>query len=213
MTSFIRMFSFAEGDGDDEDVEREQPPRPQWFGPPEDELGAAVPLGLVVARSDKGVVALQHVTVYSTGLSFDVIAGARGLTGAQSSRLFHEQHMFDEDEDPPPGFLRLGIELPGGARVSNLAGRMGRRRRLMKPDEEPDGPIFMEAGGGGGSAGGGSVRMNPGFWLWPLPGPGTMRVFCEWPSVEIPLSTVELETAELLGASERVVPLWPPSAG
>lgn len=213
MSNFIRLFSFAEDDGEDEDVEREQPPRPQWLAPPEDELGAAVSLGLVVARSDMGVVALPHVTVYSTGLSLDVVAVARGLTDAQSSRLFHEQHLFEQGEEPPSGFLRIGLELPDGARVSNLGGRMGRRRRLMKPDEEPDGPIFMEAGGGGGSAGGGHVSMNPGFWLWPLPGPGTMRVFCEWPVVEIPLSTVDVDTAELIAATERIVPLWPASTG
>ena len=207
------MFSFDDGDGHDEDPEREQPLRPQWFGPPEDELGAVVPLGLVVGRSDNGLVALQHATVYSTGLSFDVIAAARGLTDAQSSRLFHEQHLFEEDEEPPPGFLRIGLELPDGARVSNLGGRMNRRRHFLKPDEEPDGPVFMETGGGGGSAGGGGVRMNPGFWLWPRPGQGTVRVFCEWPIVEIPLSTVDVDTPELIAATERVVPLWPAPTG
>src|SRR5207248_8085437 len=158
------MFSLADGEGDDEDVEREPPQMPPWFGPPDDELGAVVPLGLVIARSENGVVALSHATVYSTGLVLDVIAEARGLSNSQSHRLFHEQHLFEEDEEPASGFLRLGLELRGGERVSNLGGRMA-RRRFMKPDDEPDAPVFMEHGGGGGSGGQGGVRMNHGFWL------------------------------------------------
>jgi hypothetical protein len=206
-SSFVQMFSLDDGEDDDEDVEREPPQMPPWFGPPDDELGAVVPLGLVIARSENGVVALSHATVYSTGLVLDVIAEARGLSNSQSHRLFHEQHLFEEDEEPASGFLRLGLELPGGERVSNLGGRMA-RRRFMKPDDEPDAPVFMEHGGGGGSGGQGGVRMNPGFWLWPHPEAGAMRVFCEWPVVGISLSTVDIDVAELVGAAERVVPLW-----
>ena len=206
-SNFVQMFSFAEGEGDDEDFEREPSPMPPWFGPPDDELGAVVALGLILGRTEKGVVALSHATVYSTGLALDVIAVARGLSNSQSNRLFHEQHLFEEGEEPPSGFLRIGLELPDGTRVSNLGGRMG-RRSLMKPDEEPGRPVLMERGGGGGSAGQGRVRMNPGFWLWPHPGPGAMRVFCEWPIVEISLSTVDVDAAELVAAGERVVPLW-----
>jgi hypothetical protein len=206
-SNFIEMFAFDDSEDADEASEREPPHRPPWFGPPEDELGAAVPLGLVIARSDKGVVALSHAIVYSSGLTLDVIAAARGLSNSQSNRLFHEQHVFEEGEEPPSGFLRIGLELPDGERVSNLGGRMG--RRFMKPDEEPDGPVFMPVGGGGGSGGQGRVRMNPAFWLWPRPEAGAMRVFCEWPVLEISLSTVEINTAELLAAAERIVSLWP----
>ncbi len=211
-SNFVQMFQFSGDDGDEDDADREPPRMSPWFGPPEDELGVAVPLGLVVGRSEEGVVALPHVTAYSTGVTFDVLAAARGLSNAQSNRLFHEQHLFEEGDEPPTGFLRIGLELPGGERVSNLGGRMG-RRRFMKPDEEPADPVFIEHGGAGGSAGGGRVIMRPGFWLWPLPEPGTIRVFCEWPVVEIPLSTVEIDGGVLVAAAKRVVPLWPaPSA-
>lgn len=208
MSSFIQMFSFDEDDGNEEDVEHEPRRMPPWFGPPEDELGAVVPLGLVAARSESGVVALSHATVYSTGLALDVIAAARGLSESQSNRLFHEQHLFEEGEEPPAGFLRIGLELPDGNRVSNLGGRMG-RRRFMKPDEEPDGPVLMEHGGGGGSGGGGRVRMHPAFWLWPRPESGAMRFFCEWPVAEIPLSFVDLDAGELEASAGRAVRLWP----
>ena len=206
------MFRLAgdDDDGDDGESERE-PPRIPWFGPPEDELGAVVPLGIVVGRSANGVVALRHGILHSTGLALDVLAAARGLSDAQANRLFHEQHLFEEDEEPAPGFLRIGLELPNGARVSNLGGR-AHRRHFMKPDEEPQGPVFLEHGGGGASSGGGRVSMNPGFWLWPLPEPGTIRVFCEWPVVEIPLSTVEIDGDMLRAAAGRIQPLWSESS-
>jgi hypothetical protein len=56
------MFYGPEGDGEDEEIEQEAPSLPPWMGPPEDELGAVVPLALVIGRSENGVVALRHAT-------------------------------------------------------------------------------------------------------------------------------------------------------
>ena len=185
-----------------------RPPRQApWMGPSEDELGVVVQLGLVIGRSENGVVALRHATVFGEGVAFDVVALARGLRKAQSSRLLHEQHMFDPEEGPSDAFLRVGMELPDGRRVSNLGGR---RARFASIEKQPDGPVFFEHGGGGGSGGDGRVRIQPAFWLWPLPGEGSIQVFCEWPAVEIPLSSVELVVAPLVEARSRVLPLWPP---
>ena len=52
--------------------------------------------------------------------------------------------------------------------------------------------------------------MHPAFW--PRHGSGAMRFFCEWPVVEIQLSTVGLYTNEFAAAAERVAPMWPESA-
>jgi hypothetical protein len=205
-SSFIQLFGVGDDDAEDEEVEEERPRLPTWFGPPDDELGVAVQLGVVVGRSGSGAVALRHATVYSNGVQLAVIAVARGVTNAQSSRLLHAQHRFEENGEPSAEFLRIGLELPGGERVSNLGGRTG--RRWPKPDEEPKGPVFFEQGGGGGSGGGRHTSLRPAFWLWPLPEPGTIRVSCEWPAVEIPLSTVEIDAGDLTAAAERAVPLW-----
>jgi hypothetical protein len=51
--------------------------------------------------------------------------------------------------------------------------------------------------------------MNHDYWVWPLPEPGTIRVSCEWPLVDIALSTVEIDGAALVDAATRVLPLWP----
>jgi len=201
MSGFVQMFSF---DGDD-DESPEEPTRPRWFGPPEDELGTVVPQGVVLARSERAVVALSHAVVYSTGISFEFLAVARGLARSEASRVFHEQHMFEEGE-LPDALLRIGFELADGGRVSNLGGWRA-HRKLMSPDAEPEGPVLLPHGGGGGQSSAGQVVMKPGYWLWPLPPAGPLRISCEWPFVDISLTTVELDGDPLRSAVTR--PLWP----
>jgi hypothetical protein len=177
---------------------------PVWFGPPSGELGVCVPLSVVVGRSEKGVVAIRHATAYSTGLTLDVVAAARGLSEREAQRLLHEQHFMGHEEEPAPSLLRLGIELADGSRASNLE----REHRFRRPDEQPQEPVLFQHGGGGGSAGAGRVEMHPGFWLWPLPPPGPVRVFVEWPAVEISLSSIDFDAQLLRDAAARSRGPW-----
>ncbi len=203
MRGFVEHFVIASPPRDTAPSEAEVTP-PVWFGPPEGELGVVVPQSLVVVRSTSGVVALRYVTAFSTGLLFDLVAAARGLKESRTQALFHEQHLSDPGEGLPDGFLRVGIEYPDGRQASNLAGRHG----FWHTDSEPDGPVLFQGGGGGGSAGSGRVWINPGYWLWPLPPAGSLRLFVEWPVVEIDLSSVELPCGPLLEAAARSEPLW-----
>jgi hypothetical protein len=176
---------------------------PGWFGPSDDELGVHVSLNAIVGRSENGVVALSHAVAHSNGLAFEFVAQARGLRGAQPNQIFHEQHMWQIDPNElPDGFLRIGLELPDGTRVSNLASR-----RNLDPHVQPSGSVLLQAGGGTGQSGDGFATMRPGFWLWPLPEAGLLRLSIEWPIVEIPLSTIELDGAPLREAADRVLPL------
>jgi hypothetical protein len=201
MKSFTEVFSAPEGD---------DPPShgdfkaPEWFGPPDGELGAYVSLGVVIARSDNGVLAISHAIGYSTGIGFELVAHARGLSPRDTQRLFHEQHLAPDPDEPSAAFLRVGLELPGGARVSNLGGR----RNWHDAKNPPPGPILFEHGGGGGMSDNRSVTMRPGFWMWPVPGPGTVRLSCEWPIVDIPLTTIDLDADRLREASAGAVKLW-----
>jgi hypothetical protein len=114
MGGFIQMFS-SSGEGGESEPES-HPATPPWFGPPADELGECVPLSLVVASSEQAVVALRGATAYSTGTTFDLLAAGRGLTDAKTNRLFHEQHLVGDEDEPPAGFLRIGFELADGRR-------------------------------------------------------------------------------------------------
>ena len=176
--------------------------RPAWVGPPENELGRAVDVAKILGRSDTGLVAFAYAVAYSTGVSLSLYARANGLKASDTHRLFHEQHVAlrGDDEDLPDGFLRVGIELPGGALVSNLRGHRWQQ-------SEPEGPLLNPSGGGGGQSSGDSVEMHPGFWLYPLVGEGTMRVSIEWPLVGIGFTTVELDATPLREAGLRAVTL------
>lgn len=173
-----------------------------WFGPPDEELGVCVPQGLVLGRSERAVVALGHVTAYSTGLGFDFLALARGLREREAQRLMHEQHMLDDELSD--NVLRIGIELADGSRASNL----GDRRRFWGSQAEPEQPILVPHGGGGGSSGAGNFMLRPGYWLWPLPPAGEMGLYVEWPAVEIELTRVNLDTRPILEAAGRSLRLW-----
>lgn len=201
------MFRFSQGDDDDPDSPPE-PQRPTWFAPPEAELGVAVPLSRTIAQSEAGVVAVSHAVAYSTGVVFDFAARARGLTRSQANLLFHEQHVFEE-EDLPDSLLRIGFEFSDGRRTSNLGGWRA-HRRLMKGDAEPDEPLLVPHAGGGGNAQEGQVSLQPGYWLWPLPPSGPLRISCEWPVVQIELTTIEIDGAALVEAASQSIDLWLP---
>ena len=195
------MFTSA-GAGDEPEPEISQ--RPSWLGPPENELGRAVDVAQILARSDRGLVALSHAIAYSTGVSLTFEARVAGLKSIDMHTIHAQQHVgrIEGDVDElPEGFIRIGLELPGGARVSNLG--MPRRR----PHEEPDGPSFVMCGGGGGQTSAREIQMHPGYWLHPLPGDGTIRLSCEWPAADIPFTTVELDTALLREAAARAITL------
>jgi hypothetical protein len=198
--SFTQMFQSVGPAGPDE---RKTWTSPAWFGPPENELPACVPLGVVVARAENAVIALSHASVYSTGLGIELMVQARGLPERDAQRLFHEQHMPPTETDPAPAFLRIGVELADGSRASNLSGR----HHWHDPEQRPEGPVLMQHGGGGGSSGQGGIVLRPAFWLWPLPPAGALRLACEWPLLGIPLTTVELDGAALRAAAGRVVEL------
>jgi hypothetical protein len=201
------MFQLPSRKSPNADVDEQEQSVPPWWGPPEDELGACVAESVVIARSGRGVVALSHVLAYSTGAQLQFVAIGRGVKQSQVHTMFHAQHL-DADEEIPDEFLRIGLELANGARVSNLGGRWTAGRSF---GEKPDEPVFHQSDGGGGSGTRGGVRMRPAYWLWPLPPTGPLSIWCEWPAVDIALASVEIDAAEIVAAAAKSVPLEAPS--
>jgi hypothetical protein len=201
VSSFEQIFSYGPGE-----EPAEEPEPPEWIGPPAGELGECAPLSLVVGRSDRAVIALRNATAFSTGVTFDLLALARDLGRREAGSLFHEQHLTSPDEEPPDGFLRIGVELADGSRISNLGNP---NRHLWRPEERPTGPILAPHGGSGGSSDRGRTSLHQSYWLWPLPPPGRLRFFAEWPALGVELSSVELDPGPILDAAERSQRLWP----
>jgi hypothetical protein len=198
VSSFQQIFSRPEADNQPEIEER-----PEWSGPPDGEVGVAVPLSLVVGRSARAAVALRSATAYTTGAILDFYAVVRGMTSRNMTMLFHNQHLAEPEVTNE--FLRLGIEVADGERVSNLGNP---RMHSWKPGVTPEGPILLSQGGSSGGSGPGRVTFDQAYWLWPLPPPGPLRVFAEWPAFEIELSSVDLDAGALLEAAKRSRRLW-----
>lgn len=85
MSSFMQQFGFS-----NEGEPPEECAQPVWLGPPEDELGVAAPLNVVVGRSERAVVAVTQSTSFSTGLTLSFLAQARELDQRTTRTLFHE---------------------------------------------------------------------------------------------------------------------------
>jgi hypothetical protein len=181
--------------------------QPAWIGPPENELGVAVPLRRVLFRSDDLAIALLGVVAFSNGIELQVAMRRRDLPTEPDPMLFHMHGRHATGRELAPEVFRFGVEYPDGRKATNLANPFP----LLVGDEEPTVPVLIERGGGGGGR-----SWNFGYWLWPLPPPGPLRVVVEWPVAGVPLTDVELDGAAFTAAAADVDVLWPddgPSGG
>jgi hypothetical protein len=179
--------------------------RPEWMGAPENVLGAAVPIRLVLARTDDLAVAVTDATAYPNGFEFKLVIKAR--------RARHELDDFDPLDfhhpllhhppprrgELPPEFLRFGIEFSDGSKATNL----GEPWPAGDPEQAPDSPVLAPGGGGGG---GGSWESD--YWVWPLPPPGPFAFVCEWPAKGVALTRKEIDAALLRDAAAQAEVLW-----
>lgn len=157
---------------------------PVWWGPPEDELGREVPSRIILGHSDTAVVAIVGFVIYSTGFTFRVLTLLREHLGIR--RIFPS---FDAI-DPDP-FLKLDVEWPTGVTISTLD-------KTPAFNSQPEPPVLIQRSGQISSM---ESRFYHGWWMWPLPPPGSLRVLCEWPQEGIARTQHELDSRPLLEAS------------
>jgi hypothetical protein len=170
--------------------------QPAWIGPPENELGVAVPVRRVLFRSDDLAIAVMGVVAFSNGIEFQVVMRRRELAEEPNLMHVHMHRRHARGGELAPEVFRFGVEYPDGRKATNLGFPSG--------PEEPAGPVLMERGGGGGGR-----SWNFGYWLWPLPPPGPLRVVVEWPAMGVPLTNVVLDGAALVAVAAEVDVLWP----
>jgi hypothetical protein len=175
-------------------------------------LGGALPLELLVARSEQAAVVVRDIVAFPDGFNLTVVAHVRREPRPRRGRRFHtgiamnRMHMMDVADDGtlPDEFLRLGVQFPDGARVTNL-----QEPAWMTSPDATEPMHGMESGGGGGS----NVRMETSFWVWPLPGAGELVVACEWPAYGIPETMTAIDAALVTDAAARAQPIWPDEIG
>lgn len=164
---------------------------PVWSQPPENMVGAAVALDLLLVRREELAVAVPDAIVYPTGVAMGVVVIRRR----------------DPDVGPAhrPWFAHPGD--PDGPRYG-VAFADGRRASADTPFSfsAPGAPeISLLSQGGGGS----ERRFRGGLWLWPLPPPGPVTLAFMWKGEGVEETIVEIDSEPLRAAAERALELWP----
>lgn len=157
-----------------------------------------VPLELVMARSARAAVILEHIAVGQVGFEFDITVQLRG--SLRFGNGWYLQLLVDPDrvsarEDPiPDELLRFGIEFPDGTHRTSL---VPRRRGGWSP-------WWVNS-----ATSGDLVELR---WHWeasPTPLTGMLILTCEWPAVDIPETRVELDASLFAAAASRCQLIWP----
>ncbi len=175
-----------------------------WWGAPPNELGVAVPLRLVLARTDELVIALLDAVAYTTGLSFRLTVKRRRESADPREPWFRDPLGLHAAVSPgealPENLLRLGLLFADGRKATTIGsfGILG----------EPSPPVLTP----GGSSGDGR-EWESSLWLWPLPPGGPLTVVVEWPSERIDESRQQIDAESLLEAAGASELLWPDDDG
>jgi hypothetical protein len=191
----------------------EEPPQPEWFGPPEDWIGGAVPLELVIGRSEEAAAYLTGLVTYPMGFAFTIHVVTRAPTNLGLDAFDHAPYRPDQaaDRGPPPELLRYGIEYPDGRRATSVGEFIQGSSRTMAsvgpdaPMPDSDNDLLLTTAGGSG----GARHSEQQCWVWPLPpSDGEVRFVCEWPRFQIPESSVGIDAARIHEAASRATAVW-----
>jgi hypothetical protein len=166
-----------------------------WSAAPENELGAAVPVHLVLAHTESVAVALLQIVAFSTGFSFHLVVRRRHEGDVRDHRFFDDIH---HPGTARPDALHFGVQYGDGRKATTMGSRGG-----APPHERTD--IVLSPGGGSG----GPRTYDMHMWVWPLPPPGLVAFVSEWLAESIPLTRREVDAAAILDAARRSLALWP----
>lgn len=180
------------------------PPRPPWFGPPEDVVGAIVPMGqIVVRRRDLGLV-LTHATVYPVGchLHLEFVVQRDGAFGLVMGDRPHGRPTLPQTDSDE---LHFELRYPDGSVSSTRQLAVAEVVDYVRARESPQEPLLMNWGG---SSGGGDdrVRGDRSVWIYPLLPPQVCALTVEWARLAIPPISIEINGAELTAAAGRAQP-------
>lgn len=169
---------------------------------PDNEIGWALPLSVVLAQTPDAVVAVTHMTAFTAGVGFNLAVRLRVALDDVAGRGLYtliSPHM-------PPGMsvdqdqrLLLGVEYADGRTAVSLD------NRVWPPGpQDPQEPLLMASDGGGGD-----LSVDQSFWLSPVPPDGAFTFVCSWPAFGINETRHVIKHADLSTASARARTLWP----
>ncbi|WP_144659272.1 hypothetical protein [Paenarthrobacter nicotinovorans] len=176
-----------------------QPGRPEWSGPPSDELPGMVPSGGFVLRGPNAVVALKAVEVFSAGCILDLVWSVR--RSEESDSGWREVMERGFERPGLPGIL-FGVALPDGRKAF-----AGDPSMVEGPLDTP-GPVLVQQEGGGSSASSEQAQGAAQYWLWPLPAEGDLQIVAKWDDAGLPEGSLLVPAGPLARARDEVRKYW-----
>ena len=185
-------------------VRAEQPPRPPWSGPPDDEVGVAVAARMVIASQPRLFIAVTDCAAYSNGFSL-------GLAVRSKDDIDPEQMgMRSPFERENTSGIQIGIRFSDGREVR--ANGYGPNPMLMryykdwsegKSPEAPPGPVIGPTSGGGGGR-----NWNFNYFIALLPPDGPVMITCRWPARGLQTAGKELNGTSIRAAGLKSKSVW-----
>jgi hypothetical protein len=176
----------------------EPPALPAWEGPPYGVVPGVVGLELLLAHTDRLAVYLPELIVYP-----DVVVLRLQLLGRRITRPGIESG---------PGTWRFGLRFSDGGKATSYGlGFDALRASTPKAGGsrigggEPS-AARLQPEAQGLSRGGTTWGLE--YWLQPLPPPGAVTLACEWPNIEMGLTTATIEADAIRDAADRIRDLW-----
>jgi hypothetical protein len=167
---------------------------------PDNEVPVAVPVSLLLARTDELAVSVVGMHAYSNGVTFELVVRLR-----QRQRGPGRQDLFTMIEQweggAPEKRLLLAVEYADGRRAANDGGP-----GWLGHNEPPAGAPVLSLG----SASAGDVTYDASYWLSPGPPDGPVTFVCAWPAYGLAETRHVVEDANLASASARAQVLWRP---
>lgn len=162
--------------------------------PPENEVPVALPVSVVLARTEEIALALAGARAFSTGVQVELTARTRREPAALGSVLDGVHR------GGSSGGLLVGVEFADGRAATTAAPDPYDPRRLQGDRD----PVLVDHGG---SAGGRTADV--GLWLSPLPPAGPLTVVVLWADAGIPETRTVLDGGEFARAGAAAEVLWP----
>jgi hypothetical protein len=168
-----------------------------WEGPPYGVVPAVVALELLLAHTDRLAIYVPELVIYPK-----VVALRLELLGRQTLK---------SDVETGPGTWRLGVQLSDGTKATSYGFEVDPRidAGLISPDAVTAGDqlaVSLQPQVHRLTRGGTAWGLE--YWLSPLPLRGGLTLACEWPNVDLGLTTAAIATEPILDAAGRVRELW-----
>ena len=181
--------------------------------PPVDERGVPVALRRVLVDDPVVVMGLEGAVAYSTGVQFDVTGRMRrhNHTDTQWAALMAEVVGTLPPAEGTSRYAadrRFSIVLDDGRTVAPLGPReMSERDRRAWLTDEPEEPGWVLTVRSSGMTEDPDHEWNfaSQLWLRPLPPAGAPHLTWQWPALDLVRSSVEIDAARLLQASQGAV--------